>query len=322
MDSEMQYIYEVYREGSFSKAAKKLFLTQPALSIAIRKVETRLGMPLFDRNQSPLTLTAAGEIYIKKIEKLRQIKEELFAEINDITELRTGSINIGGTNYLNSHILPPVISLFMRKFPGVKLSITEGSSNALLDMIEDNTIDITFNSGQLDSEKFLVTPPVFSDTILLAVPIDYVNKNLLSYSMTKEEVLTKAYSKPSTTPVKLSMFSNVPFILLSPQNNLYQRSMEFFAHSNMEPRVIQVLDQLVTSYHFCCQGIGATFIGSTIISNVSNPNVLYFRIDSPLTLRCFSAVTKKNRYMSIAIREFIKTISEVYPSPTGAHISI
>lgn len=315
MDSEMQYIYEVYREGSFSKAARKLFLTQPALSIAIRKVESKLGMPLFDRNTSPLTLTPAGEIYIKKYEMIRQINEELYAEINDINELRTGSINIGGTNYLNSYILPPVISLFMKKFPGITLSVTERSSNVLLDLIDDNSIDITFNSGPLDTEKFYVTPPVFTDTILLAVPINYVNKNLLPYAMTKEEVQAKAYNKPSTIPVDLSLFSNIPFILLSSQNNLYKRSMEFFKQSNMEPYVIQILDQLDTSFHFCCHGIGATFIGSMLVTDISSPNVLYYRIDSPQTLRFFSAVAKKNRYISIAIREFIKTISEVYPVP-------
>lgn len=315
MYSEMQYVYEVYREGSFSKAAKKLFLTQPALSIAVRKVEEKLGMPLFDRRHNPLTLTAAGKIFIQKFELMHQIEEELYAEINDITELRTGTLHIGGTNYLNSYVLPPVISLFMRKFPGVTVSVSEEGSSPLLDLLEDNSIDVTFNCGPLDSKKFITTP-VFLDTVLLAVPISYVSKKLLPYAMTKEDVLDKAYKKPFITPVNLSMFSNVPFILLRPQNNLYQRSMEFFAHANMEPRVIQVLEQLATAYHFCCQEIGATFIGSMLVSDVSNPNVLYFRIDSPLAVRSFCAVTKKNRYVSIATREFIKTISEIYAPPT------
>lgn len=314
MNLEMEYIYEVYCEGSFSKAAKKLFLTQPALSIAVRKVEQKLGMPLFDRHHNPLTLTEAGKIYIQKFELMRQIEEELYAEINDITELRTGILHIGGTNYLNSYVLPPVSSLFMKKFPGVTVSITEEGSSSLLNLLEDNAIDITFNCGTLDTEKFDITP-VFLDTILLAVPISYINKNLLPYAMSKEDVLSKAYNKPSTTPVNLSMFSDIPFILLSPQNNLYQRSMDFFAHANMKPRVVQVLDQLVTSYHFCCEGIGATFIGSMLVSETINPNVLYFRIDSPLSVRTFYAVTRKKRYVPIATREFIKTISEVF-APT------
>lgn len=62
MEQEMRYAYEVFREGSFSKAAEKLFITQPALSIAIQKPEADIGMALFDRSRRPLKLTAAGEI--------------------------------------------------------------------------------------------------------------------------------------------------------------------------------------------------------------------------------------------------------------------
>ena len=59
MQAELNYIYEIYRTGSFSQAARNLYLTQPTLSIAIKKVEQAIGMPLFDRSQQPLTLTAS-----------------------------------------------------------------------------------------------------------------------------------------------------------------------------------------------------------------------------------------------------------------------
>ena len=76
MESEMKYIYTVYQKGSFAKAAQSLYLTQPALSIAVQKVEARIGMPLFDRGQKPLKLTSAGEIYIEKIEEILHIEKE------------------------------------------------------------------------------------------------------------------------------------------------------------------------------------------------------------------------------------------------------
>lgn len=67
MQQDFQYIYQVYLDGSFSKAAEHLYLTQPALSIAIQKIENSIGMPLFDRSRRPLQLTAAGEAYIQSI---------------------------------------------------------------------------------------------------------------------------------------------------------------------------------------------------------------------------------------------------------------
>lgn len=77
MEQELKYIYTVYEKGSFSKAARALYLTQPALSIAVQKAEEKIGMPLFDRSQKPLKLTPAGEVYIEKIRQIRQLEDEL-----------------------------------------------------------------------------------------------------------------------------------------------------------------------------------------------------------------------------------------------------
>ena len=65
-----EYVYAVYEEKSFSKAAQKLYITQPALSTAIKKVEKKIGTPIFDRSTSPIGLTPGGEVYIDAIEKL------------------------------------------------------------------------------------------------------------------------------------------------------------------------------------------------------------------------------------------------------------
>ena len=87
MQPEMKYIYTVYQCGSFSKAAEKLFLTQPALSISVQKVEHEVGMPLFNRDKKPLELTEAGMIYIQKIEQIQHLEQELAMQLNDLTDL-------------------------------------------------------------------------------------------------------------------------------------------------------------------------------------------------------------------------------------------
>ena len=71
MELNMQYIYQVYQDGSFTKAAEKLFLTQPALSMAVRQEEKILGAALFDRSRRPLALTPAGEAYIRTTERVK-----------------------------------------------------------------------------------------------------------------------------------------------------------------------------------------------------------------------------------------------------------
>ena len=84
MQPEMKYIYTVYQCGSFSKAAEKLFLTQPALSISVQKAEHEVGMPLFNRDKKPLELTEAGMIYIQKIEQIQHLEQELAMQLNEL----------------------------------------------------------------------------------------------------------------------------------------------------------------------------------------------------------------------------------------------
>jgi DNA-binding transcriptional LysR family regulator len=308
MNNEMKYIYEIYEQGSFSKAAKKLFVSQPALSIAVRKVENDLNMPLFNRKHNALTLTDAGEIYIEKAKLIRQIEEDLYAEIGDIAELNSGVLKIGGTNYLNSYVLPHVFSAFTKKFPKISISLIESSSVSVFGMMENGFIDVTFSCAEMDTEIFSKTP-VFNDNVLLAVPRHFLNEMLLPHALTKEQVLAKLHLTSSAVFANFSWFSHIPFILLSPGNDLYHRSMQFMRDADMTPKVVHQLDQLTTSYRLCCNQVGATFIGSLLVTANSPPDVLYFPINSPLALRRFHAVTLKNRYLPVAAVEFIKMIS-------------
>lgn len=106
MQQDMRYVYEIYRQKSFSKAAQALFITQPALSIAIGKLEASLGMPLFDRSTRPISLTPAGRIYLQTIEKTRALEQDLRHQLDDIRALRTGTITIGSSHFINACILP------------------------------------------------------------------------------------------------------------------------------------------------------------------------------------------------------------------------
>ena len=84
MEQNMQYIYQVYQDGSFTKAAEKLYLTQPALSMAVRQEEKSIGAALFDRGRRPLTLTPAGDAYIRAVERMKYLEADLSRELEDL----------------------------------------------------------------------------------------------------------------------------------------------------------------------------------------------------------------------------------------------
>ena len=84
----MEYVYQVYLEKSFSKAAEKLFISQPSLSANVKRVEQHIGYPIFDRSTKPLSLTECGAQYIKAIEKIKSIQNEFDGFVNDWGDLK------------------------------------------------------------------------------------------------------------------------------------------------------------------------------------------------------------------------------------------
>ena len=128
MELEKTYIYQVWLQGSFSKAAEALFITQPALSIAIRKVEKEIGAAIFNRGTRPLTLTHVGRLYLDHIKKELLLEQELKQQLDDLHGLKAGELQIGGTNYMNAYLLPSYITTFTEKYPGIHITMTETSS--------------------------------------------------------------------------------------------------------------------------------------------------------------------------------------------------
>ena len=79
----MEYIYTVYKERSFTKAAKKLFISQPSLSASVKHIEEKVGYPIFDRGTKPISLTECGRKYIESVEKIMAVEDEFEVKIED-----------------------------------------------------------------------------------------------------------------------------------------------------------------------------------------------------------------------------------------------
>lgn len=93
----MEYVYEVYKERSFSKATANLFISQPSLSANVKKIEKRIGYPIFDRSTKPLGLTECGQRYIQSIEQILSVESEFSNFVNDWGELKTGNLVTHGS---------------------------------------------------------------------------------------------------------------------------------------------------------------------------------------------------------------------------------
>ena len=147
----MEYVYEVYLEKSFSKAAEKLFISQPSLSANVKRVEHHIGYPIFDRSTKPLSLTECGVQYIKAVEKIKSIQNEFEGFVNDWSDLRKGTLTLGGSNLFSSWILPPLIADFARRYPLIQISLIEETTANLARMLRHGQLDLMLDSSVLDA---------------------------------------------------------------------------------------------------------------------------------------------------------------------------
>ncbi len=318
MEQEMKYIWSVYKNGSFSKAAEELYITQPALSLAVKRTEEKIGAQIFDRSSKKLQLTEAGELYIRKYREIRDLETELEKQLNDLSSLKAGSLTIGGTNYFNSYILPRVIVAYQKKYPGIHLHLQEAGSHVLVDLLKEHRIDIAFHAG-LSSKDPFYRIPCFEDRVLLSVPKTFdLPESLRNAAMTNKDIMNLKHLDDHVPSVKLSSFVHLPFILLSPGNNLYERSTKMFAEENLEPKVVMQVNQLATAWHLSCAGLGIAFISDHLVTS-SSEDVLFFKPDSDLTARKFEMIMSENHYISKAMKAFYEVFIECYPYTLNKH---
>jgi len=305
LKQELMYIYTVYEEGSFSRAAEKLFMTQPALSISIQKIEQSVGMPLFDRSRRPLQLTDAGKIYIETIRKMMLLEKEQEQRLNDIQNLATGIIRLGGSHYLNAFILPKVLAGFSREYPGIRLEIVEEGSNVLSEMLADQKLDLTFSCNPAFMKGF-ERYEVFLDHVLLGVPAGHeINQRFRDLALQAEDVVAGKHLAEDCPAANLSDFSELEYILLTDGNNLYDRAAEMFRAAGFEPKVKLTLSQLVTAYRLAAASMAATFVSDRMVS-AQDHSMVFYKLDFPCAVRVFYVLLPNREYTSKAVKMFIQ----------------
>lgn len=306
-----KYVYEVYKERSFTKAAQNLYISQPSLSARIKKIEEIIGEPLFDRSTTPLQLTEVGKVYIEAAEEITQIEQRVENYINDLAGLKTGNLAVGASTLFAAYVVPSSIAQFNQKFPDVHIQLIEGNTAELEEMLGSNALDFVIDNYHYDS--ILYNKELYcEENILLAVPKHFaVNEELGMYQLSYKNIKNKNYLNQKYPAVPLGRFADLPFIMLTQGNDTRTRGDRLCRNVGFKPNIVLEFNQQSTAYMASSTQLGATFISDILVSQLPTfENLVYYKLDGEGAKRKVFFYYKTHKYKTRVMEEFIRMMHE------------
>lgn len=306
-----KYVYEVYKERSFTKAAQNLYISQPSLSARIKKIEEIIGEPLFDRSTTPLQLTEVGKVYIEAAEEITQIEQRVENYINDLAGLKTGNLAVGASTLFAAYVVPSLITQFNQKFPDVHIQLIEGNTAELEEMLGSNALDFVIDNYHYDS--ILYNKELYcEENILLAVPKHFaVNEELGVYQLSYKNIKNKNYLSRKYPAVPLGRFADLPFIMLTQGNDTRTRGDRLCRNVGFKPNIVLEFNQQSTAYMASSTQLGATFISDILVSQLPTfENLVYYKLDGEEAKRKVFFYYKTHKYKTRVMEEFIRMMHE------------
>ena len=249
---QLQYILKVAECQNITRAAEQLFVSQPALSHFISKAEEELGAKIFNRGTTPLTLTQAGEKYVKTARMILGLQESLKQEIENLKDCRSGEITLGLSDMRATVLLPFVLPEFRRLYPNVAIRTVESSSKEVENNVRNGVVEIGI------------------------IPLyDYGQDLSASVLYDEELLLVSASEVPShhgatRNWVSLGDMTGKDFILLHRPNRIRRAVDAMFIEHGVKPKSIFESCNNMTVYMMSASGLGLAIVPDSVV-RIMNP---------------------------------------------------
>lgn len=290
--------------GNISKAAERLYITQPSLSRSLQKIESELGVELFKRTAEGLKPTIAGEAYIKTATKMIALYKELEVDISNISQNHKGRITIGTTFYFSSFILPTLLSSYSQLYPHVEITIIEGTSSEIEMEIVKGIVDIGIIHAPIKNQELEYTIVASEDFLLCVPPDDPINDT--AYTL-------EGYRRPF---IDLKLTANRPYILNHPNQRARRESERIMGLAGFYPKIKMVTRSLQTVSRMSAQGLGFALMPYSY-ARLFNPDCYpkHYNIPKDYAPNWDVAVVYSKDFPLLSVaQELIELCKEILPS--------
>ena len=302
-EKQIDYFMTVAHEKNMSKAARRLYISQPALSRYISQLEKELGTLLFRREPHGLTLTPAGELYLESCQKVNAIYRSVLNQMAYSDDLEKKQIRIGVTTLTGEFLIPHLIHYFDQNFLHVELHFIEERMEALYDMVTENKVDLALVYHT--HHTTLQYTKIMENRVYLQVPPSFVKER---------EVLDENWYPGTQNPaIPIKLLQDQTMILLKEGRGMRKIADSLFTLYHIEPRHIME----TTSIHFCGQltdlDKGFTFVPGMALHRYKQeaPQSFYCQLEEQAINRPIYCCYKEYDYLTPAEKSLITFMSQI-----------
>jgi len=295
---QFQYVLALAHEGSFSKAADTLSITQPSLSQYIKKIEREVGITLFDRTNGDVRITDAGKVYIETARQILDLEHQMEASLSDIVGNRAGSLIIGAAPYRAASMMPTIAKQFQSLHPGMHLVVREGTTAELVEGMEHGEYDLALTLLPIDGRMFNWVK-VVEEELILAVPGSHPSLPTKAIPDRKY----KAVDADVLNEQKLVMLTNTQYMQKQLQNILIEKKISI--------NTAAIVKSLEAQIEFVKAGIGMALMPSGIERFCNNGSVTFYSFTDSLPKREIVVMWRKDRKLSKVAEELKDVIHSI-----------
>ena len=282
---------------SFSQAAKKLYLTQPTVSAHIHSLEKELGARLFIRTTKDVELSPAGELLYGNARKMLQLEKNILRDFTRADTPGIQKITVGASTVPGQYILPQILSLFSRTYPGNQLELMEADSLEVVRMVLDGKVEIGFTGTRLE-DPTCVFEPFYYDRLVVITPN------------------AEAYREYEKTGFPIERFYEEQWIIREEGSGTRKETERYLKEHGVDLRrmnVVATISNQETIKKSVSTAMGIAMISSAAVEDyVASGQLLRFPLAEGDIYRKLYMVWSKSNKPGKAARLFIQFVRELY----------
>jgi DNA-binding transcriptional LysR family regulator len=287
----LKYLLSLAERGSFTSAAKEHFVTQPAVSIALRKLEEELGQRLYRIEGRTVLFTQAGEIALEYAKRLSGLEAELFQRMSDLAGLRRGRISLGTIDAASIYVLPEVFSLFRERFAGIEVKLEISSTMILVQKMDAGQLDLVIGTIPEDVGGEYEIFPIYSEPLIVIAP--------------------PGHALADGRVVSAASLSGHPFISFH-EGSITRRIVErALAENGVTPLLAMAIDSPEAIKHLVSSGLGLAVLPRRVVQGeLGAGRLAAIDVEGLRMERKLGLILRSERYISATARAFLGVMDE------------